>query len=93
MPRQAKTALIVRVTCSQTHTSPIINHYSIGKYRQHIHLADKPILIHSLALPTLGLFRPHLLHVLKDHVAVAVERLDARQELAVVPARNEDLGV
>lgn len=30
----------------------------------HSHLTDEAILVHALALPALGLLRPHLLHVL-----------------------------
>lgn len=51
-----------------------------------VHLADKAVLVDTLALATLGLFRPHLLDVLQHHVAVAIEGLDSREQLAVVPA-------
>ena len=62
----------------------------------HAHLADKPVLVHGL--PLLATRRPrrlapHLLHVLEHHVAVAVEGLDARQQLAVVAHRDEHLRV
>lgn len=40
-----------------------------------------------------GGFRWSHLHVLENHVAVSVESLDARQELAVVSDGDEDLGV
>lgn len=64
-----------------------------GEKREDIHLADEPVLVDTLALAALGLLRPHLLDVLEDHVAVAVEGLDARQQLAIVPARDQHLGV
>ena len=60
------------------------------------HLADKAVLIDGPPLLAVGQPRglgPHLLHVLEDHVAVAVEGLDAGQELAVVPDGDQDLGV
>lgn len=50
------------------------------------HLADEAILVNTLAVTTLGLLGPHLLDVLQNHVAVAVEGLDTGEELAVVPA-------
>ena len=59
----------------------------------HVHLADEAVLVHALALGTLGLLGPHLLDVLENHVAVAIKSLDTRQQLAVVAARNQDLGV
>ena len=59
----------------------------------HIHLAHEAILVHTLALVALGLLGPHILHVLQHHVAVSVKGLDTGQELAVVPARDQDLGV
>lgn len=58
------------------------------------HLANKPVLVHGLSLTTtrqLRRLRPHLLDVLEHHVAVSVESLDAREQLAVVPARDQDL--
>ena len=45
------------------------------------------------ALARLGQLGPHLLDVLEHHVAVAVEGLDARQQLLVVAAVDEHLGV
>lgn len=57
------------------------------------HLAHETILVNPLPLIPLGLLRPHLLHVLQHHVAVTVKRLDPREELAVVPARDQNLGV
>ena len=59
----------------------------------HIHLANETILVHTLALAALGLLGPHLLHVLQNHVAVSVKGLDTGQELAVVSAGDQDLGV
>lgn len=60
---------------------------------EHIHLADEAILVNALALAALGLLGPHLLHVLENHVEVSVKSLDTGQELAVVTAGNQDLGV
>lgn len=59
----------------------------------HKHLADETVLVHALALGTLGLLGPHLLDILEDHVAVSVKSLDTGQQLAVVSAGNQDLGV
>lgn len=59
----------------------------------HVHLADETVLVHALALGALGLLGPHLLDILEDHVAVSVKGLDAGQQLAVVSAGNQDLGV
>lgn len=63
------------------------------KANSNVHLADEAILVHSLARATLGLLGPHLLHVLEDHVAVSVKGLDAGQELAIVSAGDQHLGV
>ena len=57
----------------------------------HVHLADETVLVHALALGTLGLLGPHLLDILENHIAVSVESLDTGQQLAVVSAGNEDL--
>jgi hypothetical protein len=65
-------------------------------HRQHLHLANEAVLVHRpplLAPGRLGHLGPHLLHVLEHHVAVAVKRLDARQQLPVVAHGDEDLGV
>jgi hypothetical protein len=58
-------------------------------HKQHVdvHLADEAILVDtsslfSLAVP--GKFRPHLLDVLEDHVAMSVKGLYTGEELAVV---------
>lgn len=58
-----------------------------------VHLAHETILVHTLALAALGLLSPHLLHILQYHIAVSVKGLDTGQELAVVSARNQNLGV
>lgn len=58
-----------------------------------LHLADEAILVHTLALSALGLLGPHLLHVLQHHVAVSVKGLDTGQQLPVVTAGDQDLGV
>lgn len=59
----------------------------------HSHLADEPILIDTLSLSTLWLLRPHLLHIFQDHIAVSIEGLYPRQQLSVIPAGDQDLGV
>lgn len=62
----------------------------------HSHLANKPILIHRSSLLSSGksrYFRPHFLHILQHHVAMSVEGLDTCEQLAVVAAGNQDLGV
>lgn len=59
----------------------------------HVHLADETVLVHALALGTLGLLGPHLLNILENHVAVSVKSLDTGQQLAVVSAGNQNLGV
>ena len=41
----------------------------------------------------MSFFSVHLLDVFKDHVAMPIERLDARQQLAVVAAGDQDLCV
>lgn len=61
-----------------------------------VHFANKPVLVDGPSLfpaRQLGRLGPHLLYVLEDHVAVAVKGLDARQQLAVIADRDEDLGV
>ena len=70
-----------------------IERLKISPRPKHLHLADEAILVHALALAALGLLGPHLLHVLEDHVAVSVKGLDTGEELAVVTARDQDLGV
>lgn len=49
------------------------------------HFADESVLIDAFGI-ALGLLRPHLLHILQHHVAVAVERLDSRKKFSVIPA-------
>ena len=64
--------------------------------KKHKHLADEAVLVDGPALLAVGEpggLGPHLLDVLEDHVAVAVEGLDAREQLAVVADRDENLGV
>lgn len=58
--------------------------------------ADEAVAVDGLALLAIrvpGDLAPHLLDVLQDHVAVAIEGLDAREQFAVVAGGNEDLGV
>jgi len=58
--------------------------------------ADEAVAVDGLALLAVcvpGHLAPHLLHVLQNHVAVAIEGLDAREQFAVVAGGNEDLGV
>eukprot|EP00321_Phaeocystis_globosa_P019467 CAMPEP_0118818096 /NCGR_PEP_ID=MMETSP1162-20130426/5877_1 /TAXON_ID=33656 /ORGANISM="Phaeocystis Sp, Strain CCMP2710" /LENGTH=130 /DNA_ID=CAMNT_0006748249 /DNA_START=206 /DNA_END=595 /DNA_ORIENTATION=- len=60
------------------------------------HLADESVLVHGLGLlgrAPLGRLRPHLLDVLQDHVAVAVERFDPAEQLLVVSAVDQHLRV
>lgn len=60
------------------------------------HLANKPVLVHRPALLAGACPRrlcPHLLDILQHHVAVAIESLDTREQLAVVAARDQNLGV
>lgn len=67
-----------------------------GREIPHSHLANKPILVQrSPLLPARQSWRlrPHLLHILQHHIAMPIERLDAGEELAVVAARDQDLGV
>jgi hypothetical protein len=52
-------------------------------------LVNRPSLLYALA--RLGRFGPHLLDVLEHEVAVAVEGLDAREQLVVIPAVDEHL--
>lgn len=64
-----------------------------GRGGCNVHLAHEAILVHTLPLAALGLFSPHLLDILQHHVTVSVKGLDAGQQLAVVPAGDQDLGV
>merc|ERR1719265_486081 len=59
------------------------------------HFADEAILVHRLGLllaPVRDL-RPHLTHVLQDHVRVTVKCLDTCQNLPIVAAIDEHLRV
>lgn len=60
------------------------------KFRNEAVLVDGPPLLALRIARHLG---PHLLDVLQNHVKVAVEGADAREHLAVVAQRDEDLGV
>lgn len=65
-----------------------------GRKGQIVHLADESVLVHRsslLAICQSWRLRPHLLHILEDHVAVAIEGLDASEQLAVVADRNQNL--
>ena len=58
--------------------------------------ADEAVAVDGLALLAVripGDLAPHLLDVLQDHVAVAIEGFDAREQFAVVAGGDEDLGV
>ena len=60
------------------------------------HLADEAVLVDTsalLALAVSGEFCPHLLDILKDHVAMSVECFYAGEEFAVVATRDDDLVV
>lgn len=58
--------------------------------------ADEAVAVDRLALLSVcvpGSLAPHLLHILQNHVAVAVESLDTCEQFSVVAGGNEDLGV
>jgi hypothetical protein len=58
--------------------------------------ADEAVAVDGLALLSIrvpGSLAPHFLHVLQDHVAVAIEGFDACEQFAIVAGGNEDLGV
>ena len=61
------------------------------------HFADESFLVGwlglLLAFSRLGRFGPHLLDVLQNHVAVAIERFDAAKKFLVVSAIDQDLSV
>jgi hypothetical protein len=62
----------------------------------HSHLADISVLVHwsaFLAVSQTRRLRPHLLDVLQNHVAMAIESLDAGEEFAVVANGDENLDV
>lgn len=64
--------------------------------RRDVHFRNEAILVGRLALLPVGQprrLRPHLLDVLKHHVHVSVESLDAREQLAVRPYADEHLSV
>lgn len=64
--------------------------------RRYSHLANETILVYRsslLAICQSGRLCPHLLDILQNHVAMAVKRLDAGKELAVVADGDEDLHV
>lgn len=63
------------------------------EHKPNVHLAHKAVFVDTLPLAALGLLGPHLLHVLQHHVAVSVKSLDTGQELTVVTAGDQDLGV
>ena len=46
-----------------------------------------------LTLSCFGKLGPHLLDTFEDHVAVSVKCLNSSQQLFVIPAVDEDLGV
>lgn len=59
------------------------------------HLADESVLVDfatQLSVRQSRCFRPHLFRVLENHVAVTIEGFYTGKQLAVVSARNEDLG-
>jgi hypothetical protein len=61
------------------------------------HFVDVAVLVDRLGflltLPGFRQLRPHLLDSFQNEVAVPVESLDPAEELLVVPAVDEDLGV
>lgn len=61
-----------------------------------LHLTNKAILVHGSSLLSSTRSRglsPHLLYILQHHIAMPVECLHASEQLSVVSARNQDLGV
>jgi len=48
------------------------------------HLANESILVHGLLVLSLRHFRPHLLHVLQDHITMPIKGLYTSQKLLVV---------
>lgn len=60
------------------------------------HLANKPVFVHWSSLLSCArsrCLRPHLLHVLQYHIAMSIKCLHASQQLSVVSAGDQDLGV
>ena len=60
------------------------------------HLTNKPILINCPSRFPLGKprsLRPHLLDVLEKHIAMAIERFDTGEKLAVVAQGDENFVV
>ena len=60
----------------------------------HPHLANEAVLGERaplLAIVCPRLFRPHLLDVLQNQIAVTIEGLDASEQATVVAALDEDL--
>jgi len=61
------------------------------------HLADEAVFVDGfgllLSLPCLWVFGPHFLHVLEDHIAVAVKGLHSAQQLLVISAVDQHLSV
>lgn len=57
------------------------------------HLGDEPVLVDRLLALALGDLCPHLLDVFEDHVGMAIEGLDAGEELLVVAEGDKDLGM
>merc|ERR1719442_201106 len=58
-------------------------------------LADEAVLVDGLRLLLASVrdLRPHLPDILQHHVGVAVECFDASEDLPVVPAIYQDLGI
>lgn len=83
--------------CSFSHDGRRIPNHQNHRVTSEEHLGNKPILVHGfgllLALAGSRQLRPHLFHVLQHHVAVAIEGFYPAQQLLVVAAVDEHLGV
>jgi hypothetical protein len=86
--------LLPPLLCARTDNSRQENqHHAVAAKEE---FADEAVAVDRLALLSVcipGRLAPHLLDVLQHHVAVAVEGFDARQQLAVVARRDQDLSV
>jgi len=60
------------------------------------HFTNEPILVDWPSFLTTRhpwRFRPHLFHILQDHVAMSIERFYSCEQLAVIAAGNKDLSM
>merc|ERR1711865_705111 len=92
------TCEFARMASFSTESGPVLNISSSDCLPStQEHLTDVSVLVDRLGLlctlPCFRHLRPHLLHVLQHHVAVAVKSLNAAQQLLVVPHVDEHLRV